>query len=118
MAAEEVLYTALANAGAVTAIVGTRIDPDVSLDAGLPAIAFQNPETEYTVTIHDILPAAVEPQIELWCMAATRKAADELAEVVVPVVAGAGFRVTNRKSAIDEGPPLSYAAVLTVEALE
>ena len=118
MAAEEALFAALSGAPGVTALVGTRVDPDLQEDPGLPSISFQTVETAYTVTIHDILPAGIEPEIEIWCMALTRKAADELAEVVIPIVAAAGFRITNRRGAIHEGPPLSLACVLTVEALE
>ena len=51
-------------------------------------------------------------------MAGSRKVADELAEAVLPVVAPAGFRVIARRPEIEEGPPLTYSAVLTVEAFE
>jgi hypothetical protein len=35
------------------------------------------PEVDYLVTIHDNLPVDVTPHIEIWCMAASRKVADE-----------------------------------------
>jgi hypothetical protein len=116
MSAEETLYSTLAAAPSITAIVGDRVYPDIVPVSGLPAIAFVTPEAEYLVTIHDMLPVAVEPHVEIWCMGATRKAADELAEAVLPVVAPIGFRVIGRRPEIEEGPPLTYSAVLTVEA--
>lgn len=116
MSAEETLYSVLAGAGAITAIVADRVYPDVVPVSGLPAIAFVTPEAEYLVTIHDLLPVAVVPNIEIWCMAGSRKVADELAEAVLPVIAPAGFRVIGRRPEIEEGPPLTYSAVLTVEA--
>ena len=118
MSAEEILYSTLAGAGAITALVGDRVYPDIVPVAALPAIAFVTPEAEYLVTIHDNLPVAVTPHIEIWCMAGSRKVADELAEAVLPVVAPAGFRVIARRPEIEEGPPLTYSAVLTVEAFE
>jgi hypothetical protein len=118
MSAEEMLYTALSEAASIIAVVGARIDPDIAAEPSLPAIAFHNPETEYVVTLHDNLPVAVKPSIEIWCMGRTRKEADELAELVPPVVAPQSFIVTGRRAEIREGPPITFAAVLTVEIYE
>ena len=52
MSAEEILYSTLAGAGAITAIVIASI-PTSCPSPALPAIAFVTPEAEYLVTIHD-----------------------------------------------------------------
>jgi hypothetical protein len=119
MSAETIAFGLLSGAPSVTALVVQRIYPDfVPTEQALPAIAFQRAETEYLVTLHDLQPVFVDPVLEVWCMASTRKDAESLADVVLPVLWAGGFRVVGRRPEFEEGPPSLYAAVLSVEIQE
>ena len=81
MSAETLLYSTLSGAAAVTAIVSTRIYPDVvPQDATLPCVAFNRIDTVYHTTIHSAVPVAETAILEITCMAGTRVNADALAD--------------------------------------
>jgi hypothetical protein len=119
MSAETALNTALLAAPAVTAIVGSgsaaRVYPDVvPQDKGLPALAYARVATEPILTVHSAAPIATRATLEVWCMAATRAAAEGLADIVSGVVGAARFIYAGRRFEYDPDNEL-FAAVLTVD---
>ena len=119
MSAESELNAALLAAGTVTSIVGAgnaaRIFPElVPLDNTTPAIAYSRTGTEYTTTIHSTAPVCEDVTLDLWCMAATKAAADALADVVIPVIGAAGFRLVARASGMPDPERDLIATALTV----
>ncbi len=117
MSAETLLYSTLSGAAAVTAIVSTRIYPDVvPQDATLPCVAFNRIDTVYHTTIHSAVPVAETAILEITCMAETRVNADALADAVLAAVGAAGYVPSGRRGEIDTENAL-WASVLTVEYL-
>jgi hypothetical protein len=117
MSAETVAYSTLSGAGAVTAITGTRIYPDFApTETALPAIAFSRVNTVYTNVIHQAAPVGVDVVLEVWCMAETRKVAEQLGDAVVAALGAAtpsGFYMQDRTPDFDAESKI-FAAVLTV----
>ncbi len=117
MSAETVLYSTLSGAAGVTAIVSTRIYPDVvPQEAALPAIAFARAETEYVNTIHGTT-VAKRAVLEVWCMAAGRAAAEALGDAVESAARTGGFMPSGRRPEFDDEAD-TWAAVLTVDYWE
>lgn len=117
MSAETLLYSTLSGAAAVTAIVSTRIYPDVvPQDATLPCVAFNRIDTVYHTTIHSAVPVAETAILEITCMSSTRVNADALADAVLAAVGAAGYVPSGRRGEIDAENAL-WASVLTVEYL-
>lgn len=118
MSAETELYSVLSGAAGVTALVGTRIYPDVvPVQKDLPAIAFMRSETEYVNTIHGTAPLAKVVTLEVGCMAAVRLDAEALADAVEAAVAVGGFIVVGRVPDLESG--VDYVStVLTVKFWE
>lgn len=117
MSAETLLYSTLSAAAPVTAIVGTRIYPDVvPQDAALPCVAFYRIDTVYHNTIHSAVPVAETAILEITCMATTRVGADALADAALAAVGAAGFVAAGRRGEIDTENGL-WATTLTVEYL-
>jgi hypothetical protein len=117
MSAETLLYSTLSGAAAVTAIVSTRIYPDVvPQDATLPCVAFNRIDTVYHTTIHSAVPVAETAILEITCMSSTRVNADALADAVLAAVGAAGYVPSGRRGEIDTENAL-WASVLTVEYL-
>ncbi len=117
MSAETLLYSTLSGAAAVTAIVSTRIYPDVvPQDATLPCVAFNRIDTVYHTTIHSAVPVAETAILEITCMSSTRVNADALADAVLAAVGAAGYVPSGRRGEIDTENGL-WASVLTVEYL-
>jgi hypothetical protein len=116
MSAETLANSTLIGAGAVTAIVSTRIYPDVVPErVPVPAIAITRAETEYVNTIHGGPPVASLVHLEIWCMSDSRGPAEALADVVITALGGAGFQLENRRPDYDETVlPAIYSSVLSV----
>lgn len=114
MSAETAIYSTLSGAGAVTAIVGTRIYPDfLAQEIVLPAIVTQRAETEYTNTIHSGAVIASRIVMDAWCLAATRLGAETLADVVVIALPlGNQFRIDDRRIEFD-AETLTFATILS-----
>lgn len=118
MSAEQVAYATLSAAAAVTALVDTRIYPDfVPQEKTLPAVAMARASTEYVTTIHSGLPAAAIVNLELWCMAASRAAAEDLATKVIAALAPVTNAVIERLPEFDAETEV-FATVVTVVFLE
>lgn len=114
MSAETVAYSTLSGASGVTNISGTRIYPDfVPSEIAVPAVAISRVNTEYTTTIHSGVPVGVDVILEIWCMADTRKVAEQLADAVVSAMGTAGFVMQDRSPEFDSESKI-FAAVLTV----
>ena len=116
MSAETVAYSTLAAAGAVTAIVSTRIYPDAVPELiPLPSIAINRDTTDYTATIHSGLPVAVMAHTNIECMSTSRANADAIADVCVTALASAGFYVQDRITGyVDEVPNKLWATILKI----
>lgn len=115
MSAETVLYSTLTGASAVTAIVSTRIYPDVvPLEVQLPCVAYARVDTEYETTLHTSVPIAETATLEIQCMDDDRSGAEALANAVVAAVGAAHFLPTGRRAELDTENNL-WAAVLTVD---
>jgi len=118
MSAESQAYDTLSGAAAVTALVSTRIYPDfVPQEKTLPSIAITRADTEYTTTIHSDVPVVTAVQLEIWCMAATRLAAEAVADAALSAVAAADFRPVGRRPETDAAAEM-FATVLTMEFWE
>ena len=106
MSAESLINAALLAAGGVTAIVGAgaaaRIYPDFQAEGGtLPAVVYQRSGTDYLYTIHSRIPTESTVTIDCHCLAATRLAAEQLADAVVAAIAAGDFMVVDRRQDFD-----------------
>lgn len=120
------LYDALRASAAVMAILETdppvspseaRIYPDiVGQEIELPAVAFTRQTTEFNNTIHGTAPSSCQVAVELWCMAASREAADTLGDAVQQALSTSSFILDGRRSEIDVDDPDSiiWATVVSV----
>lgn len=121
MSAETDLYTTLKAASGVTNLVGgsssPRIYPDLApQEATLPCVGYQRVGTEITGTLSSAV-VATKATLDVWCMAATRLAAEGLADAVQTACAAAWYTPTARRSEYDPDAAL-WAAVLTVDYWE
>mgnify|MGYP000864515468 CR=1 FL=1 len=115
MSAETVLYATLSAAAAVTAIVGTRVYPDVvPHDEDLPAAASARIATELVITMHSSAPVAETVVLEVMCMDESRAGAETLGDAVRDALGAGKFRILGRAAQYDEENGL-WAAVLSVE---
>jgi hypothetical protein len=118
MSAEQAAYAALSADAAVTALVSTRIYPDfVPQEKTLPSVSISRVGTEYITTIHTDTPLGAKVTLEVWCMADARKSAEELADAVIPALAGARFGLLDRIPEFDAENGV-FASVLTALFLE
>jgi hypothetical protein len=116
MSAETVLYAALSDDAGVESLVSTRIYPDVSpQDVALPAVSFTRVGTEYINTIHGAAVGSFA-SLEVWCMARTRLAAEDVADAVELAARAATFVTTNRRAEYDDDAAV-WASVVTVDYL-
>lgn len=114
MSAETVLKATLDGAAGVTALVGTRIYPDIRpQDDALPAIVYTRDSTEYTMTIHSTI-ALERAQLSIACLAATRAGAEALADAARAAVLAAAFGLSARAAEFDPDTG-TYIATLGVE---
>ena len=113
MSAESELYDAISVDGAVVALVSTRVYPDVSpVDVALPAIAFSRVGTEFVTTIHGSVEASAAT-IEIWCMAATRTAAESVGDAAQAACTASYFMPIDRRAEYDAEAAV-WASVITV----
>jgi hypothetical protein len=114
MTAETHLYATLTAASAVTALVSTRIYPDVApQEVAVPCIAFSRTATEYIQTIHGPV-VAQRVSLEISCMASTRSSAEQIADAVTVAATAARFIPVGRSADFDPDSGL-WAAVLTAD---
>lgn len=114
MSAETVLKATLDGAAGVTALVSTRIYPDLRpQDDALPAIVYRRDGTEITPTIHGTI-ALTRAQLSTSCLGATRAAAEAVADAAQTALVAAGFVLVNRASDF-EPESRTYIATLAVE---
>jgi hypothetical protein len=114
MSSETVLYSTLAGDAPVSALVGTRIYPDVvPQDATGAAIAYLKVGTEPVTTIHSSIPLATFTTLEVWCMAGARAEAEAVAAAAVNALGAALFQLLDRRAEFDQDSEL-WASVLTV----
>ena len=114
MSAETAAYSTLSGSAPVTALVGTRIYPDiVPQEHPLPAIALARIDTEYVTTIHGGEALASFVTLEVHCLASSRAAAEQLADTVELAIPAGGFRLIGRQPHYDAEAEVC-AAVLTV----
>lgn len=115
MSAEVDLYTALSSATAVSALVSDRIYPDVvPAGANLPCVAYTRTNTEDVTTIHSAAPVAETAFLEVSCMAASRSAAETVANAVQAAAWSGGFIRTDRRAEFDLENEM-WATVLSFE---
>ena len=117
MSVESTLYSTLSGAAGVTALVSTRIYPDVvPQEATLPCVAFARLDTAYENTIHSAAPILETATMEISCMATTRVGADALCDAVLAAVGAAQFIPVGRRAEFDFDNQM-YATVLSVDYL-
>lgn len=101
MSAESDLYDALKDSAGVSALVVGRIYPDIAPEkAKLPLIAWVRTATEYQALIHSGVPDGRHVTLQVYCMADTRKVADQVADAVEAAAGAAGFYPQTRQSVI------------------
>lgn len=116
MSAQQTVYSALAAAGAVTALIGPRLYPDEAPEnTDLPLVIHQatllQPETDLAGTV---LARAVTLSVTCW--AETRSAANALAEACCSALLSAGLTWTSRDDSIFDVTTGAYASVIGVQA--
>ena len=102
MSAESELYDLLTTAAGVTALVGAQVYPDlVPQGKEPPYVGFERVSTVPVATIHGTV-LANEVAMTVACWAATRLAAEGLADAVDAAMLAAGHIYTARGAEIDE----------------
>jgi len=117
MSAETQLYAALSAYAGLSALVSTRIYPDVLPErAAYPAVVFSR---ERTVPIRSISNHyfGADVAMQIGCWAASRSAADAVAVAVAAALTAAGLAEQGRTAGYDPETDL-YATVLELEILE
>lgn len=113
MSAETQLYTLLAGAAGVTALVSTRIYPDLVPEAkDPPYIGYERVSTEPVTTLEGTVLAS-KAGMAVACWATTRVVAEQIADAVVAALAGTAWRYEGRGSEVDE-TTLRMAATLQI----
>jgi hypothetical protein len=102
MSAENKVYAALSGAPGVTALVGSRIKPNM-LPQGepLPAILYTRADTDYVTTIHSAIALGSLVQIDVWCIADSSTVAAALAEAVEAALGDASIPPVGRRPELD-----------------
>lgn len=102
MSAESTLYTLLTGNPGVTALVGTRIYPDIVPEGkATPYIGYERVATDPVAVMSGPAPAAIA-RITLACWADTRTAADAVAAAVVAAMVNTDFTHLASGSEVDE----------------
>lgn len=116
MSGESAAYNALVNDTYVNGIVGTRVYPNyVPEKISLPAIAIQRTSTTLEATIHSNIPVLSLPAYEVVCMVNTNlEDAETLADLTQTALAGASFRILDRRADFDEDLRI-WATVIAVD---
>lgn len=111
MSAETATYSALSGAAGVTAIVSTRIYPDVlPQDTDYPSIVYQRTSTEPQDTVHSTV-AREFATLQALCYETTRALAETLASACVTALRAAGFQILDRGAQYNAEIGLHVAAV-------
>jgi hypothetical protein len=117
MSAETVLFSTLSAAAAVSAIVATRIYPDVApQDVALPCVAFSRTGTETIGTFSQAVVSS-KATLECWCMSNSRATAETLGDAVQAAGAAAWFTPTSRRAEYDQDAQI-WAVALTFDFWE
>lgn len=116
MSAESVLYAALKNSPAVTALVGASIHEDYAREgASLPCIVYRRGGTEYHTTIHTGVPHDESVTLQVFCLSADRLSVDGVADAVVSAVGAAGLYPVSRTAESPDAEDVAlYATVIEV----
>lgn len=102
MSAESTLYGILSTAAGVTALVDTRIYPDlIPEEKAAPYIGYERVSTDPVNTIHGTT-LAQDVGLVIACWADTRLAAEALADAVETAMRAAGHLYTARGAEMDE----------------
>ena len=116
MAAEDSLYTLLSGNAGVTALVSTRIYPDVLPEnCTYPAIVYSTQRTAFLLL--DGSSAGNDVAINLQAWAKTRVSAAQVSAAVVTALSGTDFYTTLQDAGYDPETGL-FAAPLTLEIFE
>jgi hypothetical protein len=121
VSAETLAYSKLTADPDIVALCDDRIYPDfVPQSVSLPAIAIIRTETDFTTTIHTGIPVAINALIEIWCLAATRAQAEQLGDEAIKALTDemGEFVPVGRRPETETGPPLQFAAIVTVSNWE
>jgi len=101
MSSESDLYAALTARAGLTALVGTRIDPDAIPEGrALPAIVYQRASTTPVTTIGGV-EVAEDVRFAITAWAETRTAADAVADQIAAAIATAGSPTADRTTGYD-----------------
>lgn len=112
MSAETELAAALSGSAPLTAVVAARIYPDfLAQEIVLPAVVFQREETEYVTTIHSGEVQGSRVSLDIYCLATTRIAAENLADLVEDALQ-TSFLPVNRTQLFDP-ETLTYTTIVT-----
>jgi hypothetical protein len=115
MSAETAVYDALRLNAGVTAVIAQRIYPDLlAQEIVLPAVVYQRAGTDYVTTIHTNAVQATRVALEVWCLAATRVAAESLADLVELAIVLTGLRPVGRRPEFNPETE-TFAAVLALD---
>lgn len=102
MSAETFTNATLSAAAGVTALVGAKIYPDeIPQTAVLPFIAFERAASAPEYTLNNTL-AGTRVDIQVACWAATRIAAEQIADAVQAAMLTAGATHSERQALFDE----------------
>lgn len=114
MSAESDLFSALTARPALTALVGSRIYPDIIPEgAALPAVVYQRSSTSPVTTIGSVRVAEdVRFGISAWAI--SRADADTVADEVAAAIAASSNQVVDRTHGYDTEVWL-YAATVEVD---
>lgn len=111
---EDQIYTLLSGDLAITALVGSRISPEVtSPDSMKPFIVYSREETEFTKNLlGEILNEAAKFSIQ--CCSNDKKQADDVGKAVADCFSGAHYEVLDKKSSYDENTDLYFLTVVVL----
>lgn len=117
MSAESDVYAALSGSSGLTALVGTRIYPDVLPEsATYPAVVFARSKTERILSISNVdYGSDVSIQVSAW--AENRTSCDAAAVAIDAALVAAGIYPVGRQSGYDDDAGL-HASVIEVQILE
>jgi len=102
MSAESILYTILAADVGVTALVGTRIYPDlIPQGKAPPYIGYERVATDPIATIHGTI-LGTDAGMVVACWAETRIQAEQIADAVAAAMQAGGHVYTSRGAELDD----------------
>lgn len=117
MSAETSLNSLLSGNAGVTALVSTRIYPDVlPEECAYPALVFARAGTEPIMTIHGARRGAFV-DLSIACWARTRSSADAVAAAVIAAIVTTGDAPSGPEAGYDPDTGL-YASTVGVQVLE